>query len=341
MIRDLRIVCVLLFPLVSSGCSANTQSSQPVSMLSDPTMDVAGHKGKVVSLVFGGHSKLLVSSGSDGLVRFWNIGKATEQRKLLVEKSGNDAVLAFLSTTKTLVAGTTDRRLVVIDAATAAIQKQVWTNHLMALVSVAVSSDRKWIVAAGGSGDNVPSVWDLSTLIQVGDLQGHTNHVECVAFSPDAKKIATASLDKSIKLWDSESQRELATLQGHKYPVWCVAWSQDGKYIVGGDVGPTIILWDAISLQRIQSLSWEELQMINSLVISPDCRFVVVGCGEGLGPPGALIVWEIGANKKERKYYPHLTGITSLAFSSDGQLLATGGYDGNVRVWDFQKMLRQ
>ena len=101
-------------------------------------------------------------------------------------------------------------------------------------------------------------------------LTSHKYSVYSVAWSPDGKKIASSSYDKSIKIWDSQSGDCQSTLTGHsemsvffssvsslfmlirvltshKYRVWSVAWSPDGKQIASGSCDTTIKIWDSQS----------------------------------------------------------------------------------------------
>src|SRR5439155_1623168 len=65
-------------------------------------------------------------------------------------------------------------------------------------------------------------------------LSGHSGPVYSVAWSPDGKRLATGSYDKTAKVWDAEAGKELLTLGGHRDRVWSVAWSPDGKRLATG-----------------------------------------------------------------------------------------------------------
>ena len=80
-------------------------------------------------------------------------------------------------------------------------------------------------------------------------LVGHTDSVECVAFSPDGRRIATTSDDRTVKIWDAETGQEVLTLGDHTAAVTCVAFSPDGHRVVSGSLDHTARIWDATPLQ--------------------------------------------------------------------------------------------
>ena len=75
-----------------------------------------------------------------------------------------------------------------------------------------------------------------------------------MAWSPDGKRLATGSDDKTAKVWDAASGQELLTLRGHDRAVESVAWSPDGKRLATGSDDKTAKVWDAASGQELLTL---------------------------------------------------------------------------------------
>ncbi|MGO9470387.1 MAG: protein kinase domain-containing protein [Isosphaeraceae bacterium] len=93
------------------------------------------------------------------------------------------------------------------------------------------------------------TLWNLSDLSRRCELVGHHDNVTHLAFAPDGRTLATASLDHTVRLWSVASGQELLALEGHAGPVRAVAFSADGRVLASCGDGPgggiEVIAWRA------------------------------------------------------------------------------------------------
>src|SRR5262245_54428409 len=92
-------------------------------------------------------------------------------------------------------------------------------------------------------------------------LKGHIQNVSSVTFSPDGKRLASGSPDRTVKLWDAVTGQELLTLQGHGGVVSSVAFSPDGKRLATGSFDRTVKLWDTVAGQELLTLQGHGAQV--------------------------------------------------------------------------------
>jgi WD40 repeat protein len=96
---------------------------------------------------------------------------------------------------------------------------------------------------ATASWDKTARLWDAATGAQVAVLEGHTDQVWCLAFSPDGARLATASWDTTTRLWDTANAKQVVVLEGHAHGIRALAFGPDGDRLATGSWDMTARLW--------------------------------------------------------------------------------------------------
>jgi tetratricopeptide (TPR) repeat protein len=165
-------------------------------------------------------------------------------------------------------------------------------------------------------------------------LEGHSALVASVSFSPDGKRIASGSRDKTVKVWDAQTGKEMLTLKGHSSLVNSVSFSPDGKRIVSGGWDDKVKVWDAETGQLMLTLKGHT-SYVTSVIFSPNGKRIVSGGGQfGVGEPGEIKVWDAETGQETLTLAGHTGQVVGVSFSPDGKRILSGSRDKTLKIWD-------
>jgi WD40 repeat protein/serine/threonine protein kinase len=180
------------------------------------------------------------------------------------------------------------------------------------------------LLATRGAGETV----QLYTVAAEGEPRGlrghHTARIRSLAFSPDGKRLASASDDHTVKLWDVKSGKELLPLQGHTSKVVAVAFSPDGELVASCGDDETVRLWEVETGRPLLVL--RPGMSPEAVAFSPDGRRLATGFR-------AVVVYDLGA-RPGRHLAGHGFWTTGLAFHPRRPLLASASRSSDVTLRD-------
>jgi WD40 repeat protein len=224
-----------------------------------------------------------------------------------------------------------------------------FAGHREGVSGLAFAADGKTLFSVAGLSDAKLLAWDTAT----GGLRDQHGEFakgyHGLSLSPDGKLLAVCG-DRSLEVWDAASRKKLHDCESLNFswtePGVCVAWSADCRLLISsGHVDRNVRVWDATTGKQRGAIAANQ-DYPAEIALSPNGAMAAVGGYHD----GTIRMWSVATGKELRKLAtqpkelrgefvrPGRTRVASmasaLAFHPDGAILASGGLEGDLHLWD-------
>lgn len=303
-------------------------------------VDIPGHRTDIRSIALSSDDRMLASA-SNGSLKVWNVKTQSCLRTL---DCGYSLCSSFLPGDKIVVVGNKNGELEVFDIASSTLLDTI-KAHDGPVWSLHVHPDGRSMVT--GSADKTAKFWNFQVVQE--DIPGtkrttpklklgHTRTLKVaddilsLRFSPDARLLAVALLDNTVKVFFTDSLKLFLNLYGHKLPVLNMDISYDSKLIVTCSADKTVRLWGLDFGDCHKSFLAHE-DSIMGVAFVPNNK---EGNGHNFfsaSKDRVIKYWDGDKFEHIQKLQGHHGEIWALAISHTGEFIVSASHDRSIRTW--------
>jgi RNA polymerase sigma factor (sigma-70 family) len=286
----------------------------------------SGDCSRVHAVAFSPDSKLLAYAGEDGAIRLWNGSFADEPRRL--DGHVKDVFSLSFSPDGQHLASSGQDGTIRLWAVTTGRQLRTLGDKRDAPIAVTFSRDGALL--ASSHRDGSLAVWDPQTGRKLRGWPAHASPAATVAFSPDGKVLASGGAwESDVRLWNVADGKELHAADAPHGPVELLRWSADGQTLLSAGRERRVVWWD-LKTGTPRRQVYSPAPDWTAFALAADGKTLAIGCLTDQ----TVRVGDANADRPARVLGEQDVLVRAIGFSPDGRLLATGGRDTPIHLWD-------
>ncbi len=298
-----------------------------------------GHEGGITCLSVNNNGRILASGSTDSTIRLWSLPEGDLLHTLKGRWNGITCI-AMSPNGDRLAAWGGDKTIRVWSLPDGALlHKHEFAKYNRDAACLAMSPDGKRFAA--GIGKDI-SIWSVEEGELLHTLDGDSHWgVLCLAFSPDNKMLASGGWDKNIRLWDIPEGNLQETLEHHDKEVAGLAVAGNGQILASKSRDGIIKFFSLSGKELMGTLKVPDYaDRSECIVLNPDGSILSCACLKEFSGvrSGAVELWDTADSTLINVLEGHKGKVNCLAASADGQILASGGEDKTIRIWEFGRI---
>ncbi len=209
--------------------------------------------------------------------------------------------------------------------------KYTLAGHNNPINAIAISNNQEILVSADNKGKL--NIWDWQKKKISYSLQGHKKTINSIAISNDNQLLATAGDDKNIRIWNLQTRLLVTTIgglfSGHKDKILSLIFTPDSQFIISSSADKSVRMWNLNNKKEVFNYSTYSNEVLN-IKVNKEGQYLATA-----GKERWIKILDLKTKKLAKSLkINHI--VTAIAFSPNSKILASGGFDRTIKLWNWQ-----